>query len=126
MKEDYLVAPIPDVTKNAANFPKPELKDLADSFSRTVIEKPIPERKSEVTEVKKLEAAIAKPKPAWWEVMQAALLGKGDVKVELQKYTAGMNKRLDDAIKQAQDKGLKVSKEDFASPQFDGLKDFKN
>lgn len=54
------------------------------------------------------------------------LLGKGNIQEDLKKYTADMNKRLDDAIKQAQDKGLKVSKEDFSSPQFDGKKDFKN
>jgi ABC-type glycerol-3-phosphate transport system substrate-binding protein len=126
MKEDYLLAPMPDLYKDAANFPKPELKEMADSFSRTVIEKPVPEKKSEVTEVRKLEAAIAKPKPAWSELMQAALLGKGNIQEELKKYTVDMNKRLDDAIKQGQDKGLKVSKEDFASPQFDGKKDFKN
>lgn len=77
-----MLAPIPELFKDAANFPKPELKDMADSYSRTVIEKPIPEKKSEVTEVRKLEAAIAKPKPAWWEIMQANFIGERE-------YTGG-------------------------------------
>lgn len=126
MKEDYLLAPIPELYADAANFPKPELKSMADAFTNTVIEKPVPEKKPEATEVRKLEAGIAKPKPEWWELIQASMLGKGDLPAELKKYNDAMNARFEQALKQAQDKGLQVSADDFKFPAFDGTKDYQN
>lgn len=126
MKEDYLLAPIPELYADAANFPKPELKDMAEAFVNTVIEKPVPESKPEATEVRKLEAAIAKPKPEWWELIQAYMLGKGDLEEGLKKYNDAMNARFAQALEQAKGKGLQVTADDFKFPSFDGTKDYKN
>ncbi|MFD0959370.1 ABC transporter substrate-binding protein [Paenibacillus chungangensis] len=126
MQQDYLLAPMMDLYEDASNFPKPELKQMADAFMATVVERPVPESRDGVTEVRKLEAAIAKPNPQWWETLQKALLQNTDPGPELAAYTKAMNERLDQAIQEAKDQGIAVEMKDFAFPAFDGKSDFIN
>lgn len=125
MKQDLLLPPLPSLMDDAANFSRPELKQLADAFKTTVVERPPLEAKKEAREVKLIETKLAPPKPDWWEVVQQGLFGKGDWKAELTKVNNAYNARLDEAIKKGQEQGLKVSKEDFTFSKWDGKKDYK-
>lgn len=129
LKEDYLLSPIPDLNKDPNNYPADkteQLKHLNDALESSAIIRPMPETKDDVFQVSKAEAAIAKPKPDWFEVIQGAYVGQiSDWKSELKKINDQYNQRFEQAIKKAQDNGAKVSKDDFTYPDFDGTSDYK-
>jgi multiple sugar transport system substrate-binding protein len=129
LKEDYLLSPIPSLNKDPNNYPADaveKLKHLNQALESTAVIRPMPETKDSVFEVSKTESTISKPKPDWWEVLQGAYVGKiKDWKSELVKVNDTYNKRFEQAIKKAQDKGIQVSKQDFTFPDFDGKKNYK-
>jgi multiple sugar transport system substrate-binding protein len=125
MKVDLLLAPIPSLYESEENFTKPELKNLADALNSTTVFRPMPESKPEGSQVLTIEKTLPGPKPDWFEVLQGAYFDKiPDWKSALTEVNDAYNKRFEDSIKQAQDEGFDISKDDFTFPDFDGSKDY--
>lgn len=127
LKTDLLPVPIHDLYKDPNNYPNENFKQLIKITNDAVILRPIPESKPGAFEAKKQEAAIAKPKPDWQQILAGAYAGKvSDWKTEIKKVNDQYNQRFQQGIKKAQDKGAKVSINDFAFPDFDGTKNYQN
>lgn len=120
IKDDLLLSPMTDLSQDSSNFTNEQLKQMAEVFSNTVIARPIIEGRSGVTEVKKIETTLPKAQPDWWEILQGAYIGEvKDWKGALTKVNNTYNKNLKDAIKIANEKGTKVTPEDFQTADFD-------
>ncbi|WP_407271844.1 ABC transporter substrate-binding protein [Radiobacillus sp. PE A8.2] len=124
LEDGMLLSPI---SKQNETADSEQLQSLAKALEDSLINFPNPQLKNGGLEVKSIEGSLAKPQPDWWQIIQGAYVGEiEDWKAELKKVNDIYNDRFDKAMKQAQEEGADVSREDFQFPDFEGDQNYSH